>query len=368
MKILYDGWPLVYGGDDPAALHLLTLLAAHPASLPAALALPGPPFHAPPGGLDLLVDQAPDTTAGRLRWEQRTLPALARRASAGYIHTTGGLALFGSAGLLSPTGFFVPSERPAGLAARLGSALAYGGAARARAWLWPADLPVDGTATTGLPPETRKLLPAAVHPAFSLQAGLGEALPGDELARLDLPESFILVHSPGRLAAIDRILAAWSWAAGSIGVDYPLLWVGLKELAQETLAGRLAKYGLTGTARPLPPVSAPALAELYRRCSVVLCLDEFSPWSGPARLALASARPLAAYETPGLSALAGPAAYLAAPGQDPAAGARAMGAALLTIVVEEGLADALSNAARQRAQGWSFERFRAALEEFYTAL
>jgi glycosyltransferase involved in cell wall biosynthesis len=251
--------------------------------------------------------------------------------------------------------------------------LGEGGAARGRAWLWPADLSADEDRAgdwrvPGLPPTARRLLPPAVHPAFYPADSQGTPPPDHELARFDLPEAFVLVHSPAHATGINRVLDAWSWAADAIGVNYPLVWVGLKETAQEALANRLAEYGLTGTTYSLPPVSLPALAELYRRCSAVLHLGYVSPWGDPARLALACARPLAAYERPMLAALVGPAAYLAAPGRTPAEEARALGAALLTIIVEEGLAEALAQAARARADAWNFEAFCNALRETYWAL
>jgi hypothetical protein len=42
MIILYDGWSLAYSPDSPAALHLLTLLAANPPEARPLVALPAP--------------------------------------------------------------------------------------------------------------------------------------------------------------------------------------------------------------------------------------------------------------------------------------------------------------------------------------
>jgi len=161
VKILYDGWPLAHAGNSPAAVHLLTLLAAHPSGIPAAVVLPGPTLHTLPGSVVVLSVQTPDTPAGRLRWEQRRLPSLARRCGATHVHTTGGPALFGTvAGLLSPAGFNTPEQHSAGFVNRLGAALAHGGASRLQAWLWPADLPAESAAESaaagGLPPAAQR--------------------------------------------------------------------------------------------------------------------------------------------------------------------------------------------------------------------
>jgi glycosyltransferase involved in cell wall biosynthesis len=78
------------------------------------------------------------------------------------------------------------------------------------------------------------------------------------------------------------------------------------------------------------------------------------------RLALASGRPVVAADHPLADALVGPAAYLA-----PAGDSRALGAGLITVLVEEDLAGRLSQAARQRAASWRLDRFPGRLEETY---
>jgi glycosyltransferase involved in cell wall biosynthesis len=65
------------------------------------------------------------------------------------------------------------------------------------------------------------------------------------------------------------------------------------------------------------------------------------------RLALACGRPLVAYETAHIDAIVGPAGYLV-----PLGDTRALGAGLVTLVVEERVADGLSQAARQRSADW----------------
>jgi glycosyltransferase involved in cell wall biosynthesis len=65
------------------------------------------------------------------------------------------------------------------------------------------------------------------------------------------------------------------------------------------------------------------------------------------RLALACGRPLVAYETAHIDAIVGPAAYLV-----PSGDSRALGAGLVTLVVEELVAEGLSQAARQRSADW----------------
>ena len=172
MKILYDGWSLVHQPNSPAALHLLTLLAAHPAEFPAWVGLPGEAFHPLPPGVETLRQAEPDTDWGRLGWEQRTLPALAGRTGADLVHLVGSSpALFGSRRtLVSPASFagagLPAGRRRPGFAARLGESLSLGSLGRVNAWLWPADLPFD------LAGRRVHRLPPAVHPYFQC-AGRG---------------------------------------------------------------------------------------------------------------------------------------------------------------------------------------------------
>jgi glycosyltransferase involved in cell wall biosynthesis len=354
MRILYDGWPIIHAPDSPAALHLLALLESLSGEIEALVALPGePPAWLP---LQVVTHILPgkDTPAARLGWVQRALPGLAARLGADLLHLTAPAApLFGRAGcVVSPCG--LGGEAGSGLAARLGEALGYGGLARARAVLWPEDLPAPAL------PAALLRLPPLVHPAFWPDA---PPAPPDDLAGLDLPETFILYHgSPAEAGsgALEQVLEAWSWVAGSLSEYYPLLLAGLGQAAKATLPKLLAGSRLAGSLRPLPPLSPAALAEVYRRCAALFQPLPGTPWGEPVRHALACGRPVVACDDPLTAALAGPAAYLASPGDG-----RALGAALISVVVEEALAEQLSAAARQRSAAWRGADFAEALVKLY---
>lgn len=371
MKVFYDGWSLVYQPNSPEAIHLMTLLAAHPMEYAAVIALPGESFHRLPEWVERRFFPTPNSERSRLRWEQRTLPALAVQSGAGWMHAVGGgLPLLGRLPrMVSPAGFSLGLGRGEGVDERLGfiarlrDALSQGGLSRARLWLWPQDLPAEqmGGVVYHLPP--------AVHPFFvqgaSSEDDLLQGCP--EWLVLDLPDTYILYHGPTSEAALRQMLDAWSWAAGSIGREYPLLLAGLDVSAQERLAALLAEYQLTGSARPLPPLSLPCLALLYRRCSALFHPTEISPWGDPMRMALACVRPVVGLEDERSSALAGSAAYLSSDRVSYAASRRVLGAALITVVVEENVAKALSQAARQRSADWDVEKMREALRILYAS-
>src|SRR5512133_3435006 len=156
IRVLYDGWPLVYAPASGPATHLLELLETLPSFVEPWLALPGE-IEAPQPWLHLLIEPIQNGPAGRLRWEQAALSALARRCSAHLLHTNSP-----SAPLLNAVPCVIsPAEKPAaplpGLGGRLREALGRGGAADA-CILWPEDLP-DA-------PPGAVLLPPYVHSAF----------------------------------------------------------------------------------------------------------------------------------------------------------------------------------------------------------
>jgi glycosyltransferase involved in cell wall biosynthesis len=170
----------------------------------------------------------------------------------------------------------------------------------------------------------------------------------------------VLYHGPSEEMVLRRLLNAWSWVAGPLGEAYPLLAVGLGEAGRERLAALAAENGLGETMRSLPGLPPQALGAIYRRSSALLHPLEEPPWGGPARLALASGTPVVSIESERMDALVGPAAYLVDAGDR-----RALGAAIVTILVEEGVARQLANAGRQRAATWSLKAFADGLAQAY---
>ena len=349
MHILYDGWPLVHAPNSPAALHLLALLECLPGEVEARVALPGEaPAWLPPQAR-AQVRPCANTPSAHLGWVQWALPRLAGSLGADLLHLTSPAApLLSRVGCIaSPCG--LGGEAGGGLAARLGEALGYGGLVRARAVLWPDDLPTPDL------PATLQRLPPLVHPAFRPAASPAA------LAGLPLPDTFVLHHgSLARPGALEHLLDAWSWATPSLGEYYPLLLAGLGPHEQAALSKALAGSQMAGSLRPLPPLSPAALAEVYRRCTALFQPEPGTPWGEPVRHALACGRPVVACGDPLTAALVGPAAYLAAPGDG-----RALGAALITVVVEDALAEQLSAAALQRSAAWRGGDFASALVKIY---
>lgn len=370
--VLFDGWPLVDRPTSPEALHLLAILEQLPEQVRPVVALPtARPAWLPQVPVEVL--SGTQRRVSRLAWEQREIPRLARRLHADLLHLTTPYApvFSGLPHLFSPCRFgeeqLPGGSAEAALAAlrqRLRESLGKGGLARTRAVLWPEDLPSG--------PQIAPLvtLPPLVYPAFgpserpdAAGQGNGSSRIHQELDRLQLPETYIIYHGPGDAATLMRLLGAWRWAAGSIGTYHPVLILGLNHEERELFTTLVRQNDYGESLRLLPEVSPPALPMLYRGCQALFHPAPEPPWGGSIRQALACGKPVVAIEHPSIGPVVGPAAYLAPPEDE-----RALGAALITVVVEEEVAASLAQAARKRATAWSAGAYTRALATLYQGL
>jgi glycosyltransferase involved in cell wall biosynthesis len=368
LNILYDGWSLAYQVTSWEAIHLLSLLANLPAGVRAQVALPAPPFDPLPAGIEAVLQPVENNRWGRLLWEQLTLPGLARRHQTDILHLIGiQAALFGShPQAISPAGYDSLADhksagfnsghretaRPNSLATRLRVALGQGGFTRAAGIFWPSDLPV--------PDYNLRVfqLPPLIHSHFTN--------PIQNFQQPDLPETYIIYHGPQTDAALHRLVEAWSWATGSIGEYYPLLVLGIDQRSSVKLNALLQQTSLAKTVSLLPPLHLESMIYIYQNCTAVFHPADIPPWGGPLRTALFYGKPVIALETPFIDALVGPAGYLVNPKKTDLS--RALGAALITVIVEESVATGLAQAARRQAAGWESGNFASALEDAYRSL
>jgi hypothetical protein len=374
--ILYDGWPLAYAPNSPGALHTLTLLEAHPPDFEPILALPALPPEWFSGRFQTRLLPASNTSRGRLSWEQRTLPAIAREMGASLVHlTSSSPGLFSQVpNIISPAGFAsalgvmendyhaagsLPqwdSGQNKSLSERLRQSFSRSAYERVQTVLWPEDI---GLLNSKLEPANLKQLPPIVHPAFL----------SDQEQVLDEPlvdsllEDYLLYHGPYSLLSTQSLLKAWSWAAGPIGQNYPLALVGVDTILEQPLRQLLVEADLESSVRILPSLPPAQLALLYRRCTALFHPWPLSVWGDPVRHALASGRPVIAAESDRTASLVGPAAYLVS-GND----TRGLGGALITVVVEEEMRENLSQAARVRSAGWDTALFQEKLSQVYRDL
>jgi hypothetical protein len=339
VSILYDGRPLVDNPNSPAALHLLALLETTAGlDKTAAVALPGESRHGLPPAAQVYT--LPNPSGSIFQWEQRLVPGLANRLGVDWVHSVGaGAALLGrQRALYSPAGWVAAPQLGGGLRRRVSQAMGQGGQARAR-WLWPEDLPA--------PPRPNRLFtplpPTAPQCFYEEHGGCGPT----RLDGLSLPQAYVLAHTPEDEVSLQAVLKAWTWVAPAMGEYYPLVMVGLSETGRRRFDHLVAAYQLSGTARPAPPLSLSSLAALYQGCSLLFHPGPTSVWGDPLYLGLAAGCPIVSGDTPAVASVVGQAAYLAS-----ATDARQLGAAVLSVLVEESLAEQLRAAARRRAQSW----------------
>jgi glycosyltransferase involved in cell wall biosynthesis len=236
--------------------------------------------------------------------------------------------------------------------------------ARARAIFWPNDL------IEGQPLDFLQVLPPIVYSGFVQDeqptiatAHNGSARAWSELGQLNLPETYLLYHGPAGTLAVEHLFNAWRWAAGPIGQYHPLLILGTNAADRIQITELVRTFDFGDSIRALPELSPPAVALLYLACTALFHPAAEPVWGGPIRHALACGKPVVASSHPQTSRLVGSAAYLAAEDDS-----RALGAALITVVVEEEVAAKLAQAARQRAAAWSSLAYSQALTAAYQNL
>lgn len=364
LRVLHDGWSLVNAPLSPQAIHLQAVLAYTSNPVEAVVALPQEP---PPWLQDIqtYTHRTSQTRRGRLQWEQLTLPRLARKLGAKLLHLTAPSApLFGDlATLVSPCGYggqltlSRTSEDCRGFAGRVRYSLARGGMSRINGLLWPDDLHHLRPApqVIALPP----YIPPGFNPKDEMDSKNQESL-SKQLAGCELPETFILYHGPGDQEHLRQLIEGWRWAAQAVSDYYPLVVVGLSAASQEFFMQLAKRNDLEDSVCVLSEISPKELPEVYHRSSAVFHPAPASPWSGAVRLAIATGRPLIATETDFTDAIVGPAAYLAAQGDW-----RALGAALVTAVVEQDVAEQLEKKSLQRSIRWRQTDFAKDLLKIY---
>lgn len=335
LRILYDGWPLTHAPLSAAAAHLRELLATAPAEAELLLALPAAIREALPARVQTVL-AAPRE---RGEWEQSRLQALAAEHGAACVHTTAR-----AASLLGKVPTLVsPAEYNDAGRSRMAAAQASGGLARARL-LWPSDLPAPAH-SSGL----------ATLPPFAAAAVQG-ALPANT------PQEYLLYHGSGQPEALLPLLKAWTWAAGSIGELYPLLIAGLDAQQEAWLQAQLPIFDVQDYVQTIHP-NPTELHALIRGCTALIHPEPPPAWGSSLRQALAYGKAVVALQEPLTEAMAGSAAYLA-----PAGDTRSLGAAIITVVVEEGVRAALEQQAAQKSARWDAGAFEVALKTLYSEL
>ncbi len=253
---------------------------------------------------------------GRLRYEQFDLPRAARRLSCQLL-----LVVDGGAPIASrlPTAALATDRRPGrspGLVEELRWAAGRAGRSVTRLTLYPDDLPSD----RGLPQNGRRFTPF-VSAAF-------------DPPPISEPRNHVLCYGVRR-QQVALLLAAWSWVDGSLGDTYPLVLLGSSPELEAFVQIAAEELNLNDSIAFRPEVDLTSLSSIYREAAAFLSVEAAA--SGQTlRWALASGTPVASVDESVAASILGGAGYLAPDGD-----ARALGAACLSLLVQEQLADQL---------------------------
>lgn len=372
LPVLYDGWPLAYAPYSASALHLLELFEALPAGVEPWVALPlagqaesiqsllaGIPLgigdqDGLSTGFETMPEQAVspicspvrNSPGGRLYWEQQALPHFAREIQARWIHTSSLSApLFSPAAVMvSPADNASKEAARPGFLARVQASFGRGGQSVARVILWPTDLPE----------------PVSTAPVQRITPYVHSAFFQPQPRAAGLPEQYVLVPGPLDARGTALTAAAWSWASAGLGEDWALVAANLDASNLADLRDQCGEIGLQGAVMETYAATPWQRASLFQNAAAILITGQVLPWGDSLLQALVCARPLVAENTTCADARVGPAGFLTSPGD-----ARALGAALLTAVIDEPVAAQLSQSARERSNQWNQKRFRQQLGEIY---
>ncbi len=203
---------------------------------------------------------------------------------------------------------------------------ALGGAA---ALVRPTDVPIG----PDLPGQTR--VPPLVPRGFAA-AGRSDPVrswPGST-------DQYVLAICPPR-AGLSLLLSAWTWVEGSLGDTCSLVVAGL-EARQAAEVNQLASHFRVDDSVKTVAVTDADWPEAVARAGAVLHTGD-SASAVVLRWAMAAGTPVAGIRNRLAEAIVGPAGYLVESGNS-----RGLGAACLTLLVEEAVAQQLSLAGRER--------------------
>jgi hypothetical protein len=339
MKIALDGRLIIERPLNPQSIQLrqwLHWLVSHPTSLQLSV-------FTREGGLDVreFLDLArtgtPSEVWPSLWFEQWEFPRMARRAGMDLM-----LYPRSNVPLISPIpyayfGGMRTYRPPYRFAERIAHALGVAGRTGAAAVLWPNDR-ADQTQASN----TQLYMP------FVPQVFTPDRSPVDKEIRkiYTLPDDYALIHSDENL---DPVLAAWTWVVSGIGEYYSLLILSTSGELDPPSLSRAEEFGISETLKVIHRCDPEHVAGIYRQAKVLI-----SPGGNDSgktlRWALASGVPIAGFRTLQNEGILGEAGYLVEPDQT-----RSLGAAVLSLLVQDELADELREKGLQKASAYQTE-------------
>jgi len=362
MKVALNGWFLLHDPHTGSGQYIRALLEWLPKVAPQhayhvvipgteiEIEIPGCIFHPVPCG---------SSNFDKLRFEQLLFPRACRALQADLAHVP-----YWAPPLTSPIPLVVTihdliprllPEYRGNLLVRAYTALV--SAASAGAALVLADSEAsrqDILRELGLPAEKVRTIYLAAGEAYTPQSGflLDEAV----RQKYDLTEGYVLyLGGFDARKNVRALLSAWTWAADAIGQGYPLVIGG--QLPQPD--GRLfedfprlaAELKITDTVKFIGPVDEADKPALYRSASVFVYPSRYEGFGLPPLEAMACGVPVVVGNGGSLPEVVGDAGYILPPTDT-----RSFGAAIITCIVEQSVADSLRERGLAQAKKFSWEQ------------
>lgn len=195
----------------------------------------------------------------------------------------------------------------------------------------------------------------AVGPEYrSAPASIGDSA---VLQKYGLPDSYVLYlggFQPHK--NVRNILAAWTWCNDPIGEQYPLVIAGKLPAPGGHFHDDLPRYaqqlGVAESVRFIGPVAEEDKPALYRGAACFVFPSRYEGFGLPPLEALACGAPVVTTAFASIPEVVGEAAYLVRDPDD----TRALGAAILAVVVNPDVVDRLTTAAREQAKKFSWQK------------
>lgn len=184
--------------------------------------------------------------------------------------------------------------------------------------------------------------------------------------KYNLPDSYVLYlggFHPRK--NVRNLLAAWTWCDGPLGENYPLVIAGKLpapgDRFHDDLPGYAKQLGIDGSVRFIGPVDEDDKPALYRGAACFVFPSRYEGFGLPPLEAMACGAPVVTTAFSSIPEVVGEAAYLVRDPDD----TRALGAAIIAVVVEPELVDRLTTKGREQVKKFSWQKTAQATVEIY---
>jgi len=374
MHVALNGWfwDNPFSGSGQYTKHLVTALRQVAPDVQLTLILPDTgPVEGVPDGIAVIRVRLPvGGQLGKVWFEQLGYPEAVKRCSATIAHVPyWAPPLRSPARLVVTVHDIIPLSMPVyqgRLVARLYTSLVTAGARGAAHLITDSDFSRDELLDRidEILPERVTTIPLAAPPEMhpKLNADCDPCIRD----KYKLPDSYALyLGSFDVRKNIRALLAAYTYVQSALGDEYPLVLAGRRPARWGTqrfpdLPGEIDKLELNDVVRWIGPVAEGDKAGVYRLARVAILPSRYEGFGLGVLEAMACVTPVIAADSTSIPEVAGYAAYLVDP-----ADARAIGGAIIAVLIQDPLHDQLQNQGLARATQYNWLKTATKTVEVY---